>query len=167
MAEDCNGASIQDYLTVSVGTVYNTCKVFFETGSVEPRKPDRTNARMLSQYDEMLVIQLIMESPSLYLGEMCHKINILTGISVNPSTICRLLHRDGLTRKKIQQVASQRNGIFRGDFMAEMQFFNVDQLVWLDETGCNNRDHIKLAHFWYESFYDELSKLVTIHCCSF
>ena len=27
--------------------------------------------------------------------------------------------------------------------MAEMQFFTIDQLVWLDETGCDKRDHIR------------------------
>ena len=27
--------------------------------------------------------------------------------------------------------------------MAEMQFFSVDQLVWLDETGCDKRDYLR------------------------
>ncbi len=27
--------------------------------------------------------------------------------------------------------------------MAEMQFFNIDQIVWLDETGCDKRDHMR------------------------
>ena len=27
--------------------------------------------------------------------------------------------------------------------MAEMQFFSVDQIVWLDKTGCDKRDHMR------------------------
>ena len=27
--------------------------------------------------------------------------------------------------------------------MAEMQFFSIDKIVWLDETGCDRRDHMR------------------------
>ena len=27
--------------------------------------------------------------------------------------------------------------------MADMQFFHTNQLVWLDETGCDQRDHVR------------------------
>ena len=55
----------------------------------------------------------------------------LTGISVSPSSTIR---RHGFTCKKVQH---------RGDFMADIAFFNMEQLVWLDETGCERRDHIR------------------------
>lgn len=58
----------------------------------------------------------------------------MTGIQVSPSTICRILHRYGLTRKRVQQIALQRSDEFRADFKVEIGFFNIDQLVWLDET---------------------------------
>ena len=135
--------TIAQNLSVSVGTVHNVFKLFEQTGSVDPSKPDRANTRMLSQYDELLVIGLLLENPSLYLGEICHEVEHVTGICVTPSTICSIIHRHGFTRKKIQQVALQRSSEHRGDFMAEMQFFTTDQLVWLDETGCDKRDHIR------------------------
>ena len=56
--------------SVSVGTVYYICKLFEQTGSVDPSKPDRT----------CTVIGLLMENPSLYLGEVCHRIEDITGI---------------------------------------------------------------------------------------
>ena len=64
-------------LSVSVGTVYYICKLFEQTGSVDP---DRTSTRVLSQYNELVVIGLLMENPSLYLGEVCHRIEDITGI---------------------------------------------------------------------------------------
>ena len=43
--------TIAKNLSVSVGTVYNICKLFKDTGSC---KPDRTNTRSLPQHDELL-----------------------------------------------------------------------------------------------------------------
>ena len=131
-------------LSVSVGTVYNTCKLFEHTGSVDRQcKPNRVNTRKLSHYDELVILGLLLDDPGLYLGEVCCKVFSITGIKVSSSTICHILHRHGFTRKKIQQVALQRSSVHRADFMAEIQIFNVEQLVWLDETGSDNRDHVR------------------------
>lgn len=135
--------TIAKNLCVSIGTVHNICKLFKQTGSVEPSKHGHSSTRMLSKYDELQVVGLLLENPNLYLHEVCRKVSTNIGVDVSDSTICRILRRHGLTRKKTQQVALQRSGIFRGDFMAEMSFFNVDQIVWLDETGCDRRDHIR------------------------
>lgn len=135
--------TIAKNVCVSIGTVHNICELFKETGSVESRSNKDQNTRVLSEYDELQVIGLLLESPNLFLREVCRKVSTLTGVSISESTICRILQRHGLTRKKTQQVALQRSNIFRGDFMAEMHFFGVDQLVWLDETGCDRRDHIR------------------------
>lgn len=59
-------------------------------------------------------------------------------------TLCRLLRRHGLTRKKIRQEAVQRCSILRGRFLAT---FCLDQLVWIDETGCRNKDSIRAAGY--------------------
>ncbi len=104
---------------------------------------DRLNTRVLSPYNEQIIIGLLFENPCLYLGEICQKIEHIAGLKVSTSTVCRIIQRHGFTRKKVQQVALQRCSEYRGDFMAEIQFFSVDQIVWLDETGCDNRDHIR------------------------
>ena len=135
--------TIAKYLCVAIGTVHNICKLFKETGSVAPGKPDSSNARILSKYSELFVVGLLLENPSLYLGEVCKKINSVLGIDISASTICRVIHRHGLTRKTIQQVALQRCDVYRADYTTEMQYFDVHQLVWLDETGCDKRDHIR------------------------
>ena len=35
--------------------------------------------------------------------------------------------------------------MLRGRFLAEMTTFRTDQLVWIDETGCSNKDSIRAA----------------------
>ena len=52
-----------------------------------------------------------------------------------------------MTRKKIQQVAKQRFTKYRGMFMAEIQLYSREQFVWIDETGCAAKDHVR--HFGY------------------
>ena len=128
---------------MSVGTVYNICKLFGQTGEVNPSNPNHTNTRVLSDYDELVIIGLLMENPSLYLSELCHRVWTITGIHVTNSTFCRIIHRHGFTRKKIQQIALQRSSEYTGEFRAEMLCFNIEQLVWLDETGSDRRDYAR------------------------
>lgn len=112
------------YRRISVGTVYNICKLFERTGEVSPKKSSHT--RILSNYDELLIIGLLLDNPGFYLAEVCDAIKNILGISISSSTVCRTIQRNGLTHKRIQQIAIQRSGDYRGDFMAEMDFFNID-----------------------------------------
>ena len=70
----------------------------------------------------------------------------ITGVQVSSPTICGIIHRKGLTRKKVQQVALQRSSVYRGDFMADVQWFSPDMFVWVNETGCNKKDQIKCGY---------------------
>ena len=130
-------------LNVAVGTVHNVLRRFQATGELEPTKSDRSNTRKLSNNQELLLVGLFLDNPGLYLGEVCREVADITGTQISPSTVCRILRRHGFSRKKIQQVALQRSAIARAKFMADMQFFHIDQIVWLDETGCDRRDQIR------------------------
>jgi hypothetical protein len=87
--------------------------------------------------------RFILENPALFLKEIRKKLFDATSMLVSPSTICRLICRHGFTRKKIQQIATQRRYDYRGDFMAEVSFYRQDQFVWIDESGCDKRDNIR------------------------
>ena len=84
-----------------------------------------------------------MENPGLYLIEICLKIKEVTGADVSGPTVCRLLQKNGYTRKKIRQVAKQRCEELRGIFMARVFHFPREFLVWCDETGSDCRDQIR------------------------
>ena len=133
-------------LNVAVSTVYRIYKQFEVSGDIatptNARKP-RPDLRVLDEHSELIVIGLILESPTLYLHEICQTIQEVTSLSVSQATICRLLHRYGFTRKKVKQVALQRCNTLRGAFMAHCSLFSRDQLIWVDETGSNARDHAR------------------------
>jgi transposase len=135
---------IANRLSIATSTAHRIYQQFECTANVEPiRRKARPELRALDEHNELLVIGIIMENPTLYLEEVSKHILSIANISVAPSTICRLLRRYGITRKRVRQVALQRNDVFRGTFMAHYSLFSRDNFVWLDETGSDARDHIR------------------------
>ena len=131
-------------LNISCSTAQTTFTLFEQTGEVSPRgQPSREDTRCLNSADEIYVLGLVLENPGMYLLELCHEIRHVTGKQVSAPTVCRLLARHGLTRKKIQPVAKQRCIVLRAEFMAWMYSYRRNLLVWVDETGSNHHDHVR------------------------
>ena len=130
-------------LNIAIGTVCNIWKKFVDTGDVTPRKADFVNRRYLTDRDELLILGILYKDCTSYLSEICQQVVDVTGISVSPSTICRIIHRNGLTRKKVQQVALQRSSQYRNAFMSQVLVFQPEMFVWVDESGCDRRDHVR------------------------
>ncbi len=57
--------------------------------------------------------------------------------------MCRLLRRNGFSRKKVQQVAKQRCIDYRAAYLANILQLSKECLVFVDETGCAARDHVR------------------------
>ena len=126
-------------LNISISTAHSVYKKFEETGDVSPKVPEGEGKRILTEQQELLVIGLLLDAPTLYLSEVCQTVLRITGVQVSPPTICRIIHRNGLTRKKVQQIALQRSSVYRGDFMAEVQWFSPDKFVWGMKPGATRR----------------------------
>ena len=110
---------------------------------VAPKKPgSRPDSRKLNKFHKTYVICLLVEHPSLYLNELCQKVYDSTGVPVSGSTVCRLLKRNGITRKEIVFIARQQCSEHRARYMANILIYRVDWLVFLDKTGCDNKDGI-------------------------
>lgn len=137
--------NIAKRLQIGVGSAHRLFQRYIRTGEFSCRKKSSTrpNVRKLDQYCELYIIALLLENPGLYLAEICQRIEQATGIVVSGSTVCRLLKRNGITRKKISQIAKQRSEVFRGVFMAQMMLYPTNFFVWLDEMGSDKRDQIR------------------------
>lgn len=90
-----------------------------------------------------MFVGLVFENPSMYLVELISEIKSLINVDLSASTVCRLLKRYGITRKKIRQVAKQRCYSLRGMYIAHTFNFDVNMFVWLDETGTDRRDQLR------------------------
>ena len=130
---------------VAVSTAYRTYRIFARTGKVDPldRSSGREELRKLDRSSELYVVGFILDNPSIYLHEVCQEVKECFDLTIAPSTICKLLKRYGITRKKIRQVARQRCNALRGAFMAQTFLFNREMFVWVDETGTDKRDQLR------------------------
>ena len=75
--------------------------------------------------------------------EVCQRIEEATHTRVSGSTVCRILRKNGYTRKKIQQVARQRSVEYRAAFMAQVLQYDPEYFVWVDESGSDAKSHIR------------------------
>ena len=74
---------------------------------------------------------------------MCNQIEEATGLHITGSIDCRLLRRNGYTRKQVQTLARQRSVDYRAFLRATVADFTSAQLVLVDETGSDARNHIR------------------------
>ena len=130
---------IAERLNVAVSTVYSTCKRFEDTGEVK-RAKQPLRARKLDEHHEHLVIAILMDT---HLHELCAHIAETSGVQVSEATVCRLIQRHGLTRKKVRQVALQCSLRTRALFMAQVLSFPREFFVWIDETGSDARTYAR------------------------
>ena len=131
-------------LQIGLGTAYKLYAWFEETGDVAPKKRgSRRDSRKLDEFHETYIICLLAENPSLYLSELCQRIYDSTGTKVSISTVCQLLKRNNILRKKMVYIARQRYLEHRAAYMANILNYPADWLVFLDETGCDNKDGVR------------------------
>ena len=90
-----------------------------------------------------MILAIIFENPNLYLKEMTQKIFDYTSTRISPATVCNVMHKHGLTRKKIQHFAVQRSARYRGAYIAEMSMYKSNMLVFADETGKDGCDCLR------------------------
>lgn len=122
-------------LSIAPSTAQRVYKQFEREGNDPVTRCSRPELRTSDEQAEVIVIGLILGSPSLYLDEICRKIHDLTSLILSPPCICQLFKRYGITRKKLRRIALQRCDVLRGSFMAQCFLFARHQFVWIDETG--------------------------------
>ena len=89
------------------------------------------------------IIEVLSENPDIYLREVKSCLLQRTSSTVAKSSICRCLQRNNFYRKKLQQVARQRNEQLGALLVSDCELYSPEMLVFLDETGCANRDSMR------------------------
>ncbi len=84
---------------VSVSTIRRWRVLKQTTGSAAPRPGRGRRSRLAGTGDDVLRA-LVDETPVATLPELADRLAAQTGLRASPSTICRRLHRLGMTRKK-------------------------------------------------------------------
>ena len=134
---------IQELLFVSSRTVRRYLALFDETGNVSPVVQQHGPTRAMDAFEEMSLIQSLLNKPDMYLEELRQELIQISGTDVSVSTICKTLKHLGFSRKKLRQVALRRSEERRQEFMEEMAYLDADMLVWLDECGSTRRYEVR------------------------
>ena len=87
-------------LNIGQGTAHRIVSRLVATGNVNPSTRGESCLRKLSKRKELFVIGLILNNPSMYLGEICYEINQGLDLNVCVSLVCKLLRDYGITRRK-------------------------------------------------------------------
>ena len=83
--------AIARHLNIATSTAHRIYSLFDRTGSVDPQtSKHKEYRRVLGPVNEVFVLGIILENPSMYLYEVCEEISDSLQISVSPSSICRL-----------------------------------------------------------------------------
>lgn len=110
-----------------------------ETGDVQPTPHQHGPPKLLGDFEQLVLLRLILESPGIYLHKVQANFFALFGVTINTATICRTLKFMGCTRQVIQHIPVQRSEELRAKFMAEISVYDTSMLIWIDESGCDRR----------------------------
>ena len=132
---------IANRFQVSYSFVRKLLKRYEATGSVEPKphgggKPAKINPQQIE-----IVIQLVEEDNDATLQQLCDRLQEKTRMKVSVPTMCRLLQRLELTRKKktlhASEAESERVQKLRKEYWTTIGEVKLSDLVFIDETGVN------------------------------
>jgi transposase len=105
-----------------------------------PVMPRSGGARPLITWRMTQAVKLLMdEQPWYYQDEIVVFLYECFRIEVDRSTVSRLLQKIEYTRKVLKVVAAQRNAELRLEWQYNLQAFTASQLVFVDESGSDER----------------------------
>lgn len=128
---------IADLIGCSVRTVYNILERYEKHGNTfalpHGHRPDE-----LDTADLNYLLSLLRAQPTLYLHELCDRLDTARGTRKSLATICRALFRAGWTQKAPSRKAAERNELLRATWQAEFGDIPAACFVWLDESGVDD-----------------------------
>lgn len=134
---------ISRLLCLSERTVQRYLALFHRTGDVKPKERKNGPPKLLGEVEQVILLRLIIQNPGIYLREIQEKLHLAYGMPVSAATICRTLKYMGCTRQRIRHVAIQQSESMRAKFMAEVSIYDPAMLIWIDESGFDNRNCVR------------------------
>ena len=74
------------------------------------------------------------------LDELQTELHQRTVVQCSISTLCRTFSGLGLTRKRLRRFVMKHSEEAHSEFREEMAAVHANMIVWIDETGTDNRD---------------------------
>ena len=126
-------------LSVDPSTVWRAVQRFDEHATVDSCYTHAGPPKKLTAFDEFVILEAVLDRPAIHLYEVQRLVEQTTGTSISESAICRFLHKNNFSHKKLQRVARQRSEDLRAQFYSDCSLYSPEMLVFIDETGCDRR----------------------------
>jgi transposase len=94
--------------------------------------------------DVQYLLRLAHHKPTLFLDEYQQRLKTYRLLSLSMATIHRELQRAGLSVKRVQKMASERDPMKRADFIRRISQYPATYLITLDEVSKDNRTYARL-----------------------
>jgi transposase len=124
-------------------TVYNILARHAEMGAPD-LLPRGHRPRVLNADDIVFVINLLRVNLALFLDEIQDRLLVERNVDVSLSSISRTLFRLGYSHKRLSKEAAERNELLRATWQAAYGHLPMEAMVWLDESGVDDRDFHRL-----------------------
>ena len=135
---------IADNLHVDKSTVSRITARFLASGTVSKTKyPKHRAYRKITLPVQLLIFQLVIPKPGIYLEEIQDEIENVLMMSTAKSTICRFLYSSGFSRQKLQLAASQQDVLRRQQYVSDLSVYSSEMFVFIDETGADRRNTLR------------------------
>jgi transposase len=125
-----------------ISTVHRVLARFENTGSPYGL-PRGHRARILTEDDLKFLLAVVRAQPKSYLDELQTRLWQSRGVAVSLATLSRTLYRLGYSRKSVSREAAQRDEFLRAIWRSEYADLPFWCFVWLDESGLDDRGHVR------------------------
>jgi transposase len=126
---------------VSPNTVHLLKKLWYETGSIEPRESKAVHPHAVSPEGELYLQMLLREDVDLTLLQLCERYEDAYGVRVGVTTMHDTLKRLGLTYKKKTFYEPGKDDDQAKDekdsYISQLEGVPPEDRLYLDETGSN------------------------------
>jgi transposase len=126
---------------VSPNTVHLLKKLWYETGSIEPRASKAVHPHAVSPEGELYLQMLLREDVDLTLLQLCERYEDAYGVRIGVTTMHDTLKRLGLTYKKKTFYEPGKDDDQAKDekdsYISQLEGVPPEDRLYLDETGSN------------------------------
>lgn len=132
---------LADRFQVSYSFVNRLLKHYEATKSVEPKAHGGGKPPLIKVQQSDIINQLVEADNDATLQQLCTRLEEKTGVKVSVPTMCRLLQRLELNRKKktlhANEAETERVQNLRREYWTTIGEVHLKDLVFIDETGVN------------------------------
>jgi len=126
-------------LSVSVPTVYRVWDVYQRYGVVRLRHQGGRISG-ISEEDKRFIDELVARDPALYLDEYQQIFEQEQGKRISSSTLLRIFHSLGISRKRLTAPAAEASADQQANFILQVAGLPAHCFVWIDEVRCDRRN---------------------------